>query len=169
MTDAASKRPRATPPPLPSTYTSGVSGVRPLAVLLSAGASPCLRHVSVRVDDGKSERPADADGRTQRESELTVEFAQDSQFVVGLSEDLSCGGIFVATYRRLPLGTAVRLGIELPNGHVVEACGVVRWTRERDDGVDRQGLGVLFTEVSDGALAAIADYCRLRPPLYFEL
>jgi len=35
--------------------------------------------------------------------------------------------------------------------------------------VDRPGLGVLFTEVSDGALAAIADYCRLRPPLYFEL
>jgi uncharacterized protein (TIGR02266 family) len=157
MTARATNRPRETLPPFPTSSTASASGVRPLVELRGGAVSPSLRSVSIRTNSAKYR------------DELTVEFVQDSHFVAGLSEELACSGIFVATYQRLPIGTNVNLSVELPYGHVVEASGVVRWTRERAEGAERPGLGILFTEISHGAVAAVAEYCRLRPPLYFEL
>jgi hypothetical protein len=107
------------------------------------------------------------DRRTLWDDERSVEFVNDTYFVGGLSAD--CSGVFVATYRRVAVGTKVHLGFEMSNGRVVEARGIVRWTREAGHGVERPGLGVAFTEVSESARADIADFCRSTPPLYFEL
>jgi uncharacterized protein (TIGR02266 family) len=168
MTQVASKRPRAVPPPLPRS-TPSTSGVRPIPQPTTAGVAHPLKQVLLRVDVGGDEAPECAeDRRTFWDAERPVEFVQDTHFVAGLSQDLSGGGVFVATYRQVALGTKVHLGFELPNGQLVEARGVVRWRREQDDGVGRPGLGIAFTEVSDSALAAIVDYCRSRPPLYFD-
>jgi hypothetical protein len=107
------------------------------------------------------------DRRTQWDDERSVEFVNDTYFVGGLSAD--CSGVFIATYRRVAVGTKVHLGFEMSSGRVVEARGIVRWTCEAGHGVERPGLGVAFTEVSESARADIADFCRSRPPLYFEL
>ena len=170
MTQVASKRPRATPPPLPSTGpNSGGSGIRPIAQRAS-GASGPLKQVLLRVDVGNDVLSDDSseERRTLWDAERPVEFVADTHFVAGLSQDLSGGGVFVATYRRVDVGTKVHLGFELPDGRLVEARGVVRWVREQDDAVGRPGLGVAFTQMSEAALAALVDYCRDRPPLYFD-
>ena len=169
MTQAAAKTIRAVPPPLPSTYTSAESGVRPLSELLPPGTFAPLRRVSLRVDAELTSGQSVLAPAAAVDAELVIEFVQDSHFVTGLSRDLSRGGIFVATYQRLPVGTKINLSIELPNGHVVEARGAVRWIEEPNDAVERPGMGVVFTDICPGAVAAIAEYCRLRPPLYFDL
>jgi uncharacterized protein (TIGR02266 family) len=123
-----------------------------------------LRSIWVRPEPDEA-----APGASANESELSIEFVQDSHFVAGLSQDLSRPAFFVATYQVLPIGTEVRVGLELPNGHTIEAQGVVHWVEEHESAGHRPGIGVLFMGVDHGAVAAIAEYCLLRPPLYFDL
>jgi uncharacterized protein (TIGR02266 family) len=101
--------------------------------------------------------------------EFEVEFLGDTHFTTGLTQDLSEGGVFIATYQRLPIGTAVSLAFDLPGGLRVEAQGEVRWVRgEREDGETRPGLGVAFTELGPEALAGIVEYCRGSAARYYE-
>lgn len=165
MTHAATQTARTGPPPLPTTYTSAASGVLELTQLLPPGATPSLKRVWVRPEPVEG-APLDS---PPAESELSIEFVQDSHFVAGLSLDLSKAAFFVATYHLLPIGTEVHVGLELPNGHAIEARGLVHWVEENESAGQRPGIGVLFTEIDHGAVAAIAEYCRLRPPLYFDL
>jgi uncharacterized protein (TIGR02266 family) len=101
--------------------------------------------------------------------QFEVEFAHDTHFIAGISSDMSTGGLFVATYRSLPVGSPVTLAFDLPSGHRVEARGEVRWARETEHGDSRPGLGIAFTDLSATALAHIVEYCRGRPPLCFEV
>jgi uncharacterized protein (TIGR02266 family) len=166
MTQTASQTGRPVPPPLPTSYTSGEGSARPLSQLVLAGEIPSLRNVWIRPEPAPAEQ---RESSSPVEAELKVEFVQDSHFVAGLSQDLSKGAFFVATYQTLPIGTEVRVGIELPNGHGIEALGVVHWLEEDASASERPGIGVLFTEIAPGAVAAIAEYCQLRPPLYHDL
>jgi uncharacterized protein (TIGR02266 family) len=156
---------RTGPPPLPITYTAAATAVRELSRSLPPGATPSLRRVWVRPEPDEG---TNVDS-PQFESELSTEFVQESHFVAGLSQDLSKAAFFVATYQMLPIGTEVHVGLELPNGHAIEARGIVHWVEEQESAGHRPGIGVLFTEIDHGAVAAIAEYCRLRPPLYFDL
>jgi uncharacterized protein (TIGR02266 family) len=98
---------------------------------------------------------------------IELEFAQDSHFFTGLSQDISAGGIFVATYERLPIGTSLSLTFETQTGPV-EARGEVRWVRDANHDEGRPGLGIAFTELSPGAAERIASYCSRTPPLYVD-
>lgn len=168
MTQVASKQPRAVPPPLPRSTPTSSSGIRP--IVESPAVSGPLKQVLLRVDVADDAPTVDAaeDRRTLWDAERPVEFIADTHFVTGLSQDLAGGGAFVATYRRVAVGTKVHLSFELPDGRLVEARGIVRWVREQDDTVGRPGLGVAFTQISDTTLAALTDYCRTQPPLYFD-
>ena len=100
---------------------------------------------------------------------FTVEFPRDSHFFAGLSHDLASGGIFVATYRTLPIGTRVRVRFSLPEGTTIDAGGHVRWVREQDTAFARRGLAIAFSEMDGEALRSVSEYCRLRPPLLLDL
>jgi uncharacterized protein (TIGR02266 family) len=98
-----------------------------------------------------------------------LEFGEDAQFFTGLSLDISEGGLFVATYTDLPLGTRLVLCFELPDGTSVEARGEVKWRRSAVVDGERPGIGIAFTELSDDARQRIAAICEQKPPLYFDL
>ena len=112
-----------------------------------------------------NERRADTNKRVFIEVEIGL--TSDSNIYTGLSLDVSTGGVFVATYDPAPSGTAVSLYFVLPDGYVVNAEGVVRWTRSAS-GDAPPGMGVAFTRISREALAHIAGFCAGRPPLYFD-
>jgi uncharacterized protein (TIGR02266 family) len=99
--------------------------------------------------------------------EFEVEFLSDTHFMTGITQDLSEGGIFIATYQQLPVGTQVELAFELPGEQRVETKGEVRWSRnERGD--TRPGIGIAFTELSHAALASITAYCAGGTSRYYE-
>lgn len=101
--------------------------------------------------------------------EFEVEFLGDTHLIAGLSQDISEGGVFVATYQRLIIGSTISLGLELPSGRV-EVRGQVRWERgEIEDSDQRPGFGVAFTELSPEALAALTEFCRQHPAHYYEM
>jgi hypothetical protein len=137
--------------------------------MLSPSRAP-LKQVLLRVDvSANDDGEVCEDRKTHWDGERPVEFVQDTHFVGGLSPERVCDGVFVATYRRVALGTKVHLGFELPDGQLAEARGVVRWTRETDRTTERPGLGIAFTDISDAARSLIDAFCRSIPPLYFEL
>jgi uncharacterized protein (TIGR02266 family) len=123
---------------------------------------------------GRSQRPsgfAGSDRRAHTDKRVFVEveigLSSESHIYTGLSLDVSTGGVFVATYEPAPPGTSVSLYFVLPDGHVVNAQGVARWTRAAS-GDAPPGMGVAFVTISSESLEHIASFCASRPPLYFD-
>lgn len=141
-------------------------------------ALPVLQRVSIALRDSMSVPPPSRPDAVppsrrrepRRSCELELEFTDETHFFAGLTQDLSQGGVFIATYHVFPVGSRLELGFQLPGGTEVRARGVVRWVREAGEpGQERPGMGVAFSELSESALNAIASYCERRAPLYMEL
>jgi uncharacterized protein (TIGR02266 family) len=124
---------------------------------------------------GRERRPSGFAGRERRRGgesprvfvEVEIGLTTESHIYTGLSLDVSTGGVFVATYAPSAPGAAVSLHFVLPDGYVVNAEGVVRWTREATADA-APGMGVAFVQISVDALNHIAAFCASRPPLYFD-
>ena len=122
---------------------------------------------------GRFQRPSGFEGQERRKTDQRVFFeveiglTSESHIYTGLSLDVSTGGVFVATYEPAAPGTAVSLYFVLPDGHVVNAEGVVRWTRAATADAP-PGIGVAFVNISSESIAHIAAFCASRPPLYFD-
>lgn len=90
----------------------------------------------------------------------------DSHFFVGLTNDISAGGLFVSTYRELAVGAQLALEFALPEG-VVRVQGTVRW--RRDSSEMTPGVGIAFEQLSPSDEKLIRRFCDRRPPLYYDL
>lgn len=137
------------------------------------GSVPTLSEVLVATDlPGHDPGTTDPDERRsepriQRQFEL--EFNYETHFFAGLTLDISSGGLFIATYHLFPVGTALSLSFQLPDGVRLSVRGEVRWVRCVSEEHERPGMGVAFKELSAEALAAISAFCAERPPLYMDL
>jgi uncharacterized protein (TIGR02266 family) len=128
------------------------------------------------VDDmeGTSERPKSPAlkrrNTTRVDAEFEVDLGSEHNFFTGLGEDISEGGIFIATYRNHAIGDhlAVKFGlpgIETPLRAVVE----VRWVREAGPSSDTPpGIGAVFVDITPEDRALVARFIQHRTPLLFE-
>jgi uncharacterized protein (TIGR02266 family) len=94
----------------------------------------------------------DADDRDRRQHHregvsLAVRLEGDNRLLAGNTENVSVGGIFVGTPEEFELGTLVHVVCELPGGDVVEADGMVTWSRPALPG-RAAGVGVEFIALS---------------------
>jgi type IV pilus assembly protein PilZ len=120
----------------------------------------------------ESERLGAAGRKEQRRDErvvleVDVGLLSDSNFYVGLAEDVSSGGVFVGTPTPLPAGTDVTLFFVLGSGPTLKAEGRVCWLRSPETG-ETPGMGVAFTRLGDEERAAIEAFCSERPALFHE-
>jgi uncharacterized protein (TIGR02266 family) len=99
--------------------------------------------------------------------EVDVGLLSDSNFYTGLAEDVSRGGVFVATQEPLPPGTIVLLFFVLAGGRTLRAEGVVRWLRSAATSA-APGMGVAFTSLGDEERQAIEAFCAERPALFHD-
>jgi uncharacterized protein (TIGR02266 family) len=102
--------------------------------------------------------------------EAEVGFQSDTNFFMGFSEDVSSGGLFIATFDTRPLGSAMSVNFSLPSGHLISAEGVVRWVRVYNDTAPEisPGMGVQFETISSGDIKAIQEFIRRRPAIFFD-
>jgi uncharacterized protein (TIGR02266 family) len=121
----------------------------------------------------QSPPPADlgGDGSTDRVQprirvETRVTMTSESNFFVGFSQNLSEGGLFVATDRVVAMGTEVELVFTLPDGVEIRGTGLVRWSRA-ESGDLRSGVGVEFTRLGGAAEDAIENFVTERDPMFF--
>jgi uncharacterized protein (TIGR02266 family) len=100
----------------------------------------------------------------------SVHLASDSNFFAGLSNDISEGGIFVATYSLLRPGTLADLEFTLPDGgEPIRVQGEVRWLREPQ--VDRTimpGMGFRFVNLSESDRLRVERFVSQRETILYE-
>ncbi len=117
--------------------------------------------------------PVSTDARSHRRLslELEVSLQSDSNFYIGLTENLSNGGIFVATHLVQPIGTVVSITLRLPNRKEPLALGGrVKWVREFSDTLEvPPGMGIEFETISDDCARAIHEFLAARTPLFFDM
>jgi uncharacterized protein (TIGR02266 family) len=101
--------------------------------------------------------------------DLDVTVGSDHNFYAGFAENLSAGGVFIATHKLKPVGSKIELSINLPGGDKVHAYGEVRWIRIFNESSDTPpGMGVKFIDVQPSAIAAIDAFLARRDPLFFD-
>ncbi len=83
-----------------------------------------------------------------------VTITSESNFFMGLSENISEGGLFVSTLSPPAMGERVELAIAVDDADPVPVSGVVRWHRTDEHGV-ASGCGVEFLDLADDARRAI--------------
>jgi uncharacterized protein (TIGR02266 family) len=89
-----------------------------------------------------------------------------------LTLNVTKGGVFVATFHPLPVGTTVHLLLMIEGDSLpIAAEGVVRWNtvhRDDDDGI--AGAGIQFTKIEPKSLETLARFAKeVRSPMIFEL
>jgi uncharacterized protein (TIGR02266 family) len=101
--------------------------------------------------------------------DLDVSVGSDHNFYAGFAENLSAGGVFVATHQLKPVGSIIELSINLPDGGQVRAAGEVRWVRVFNEHSDMPpGMGVKFQNLDAASVASIERFLSQREPLFFD-
>ena len=104
--------------------------------------------------------------------EVKVDLESDHNFYTGLTQNISAGGLFIATHHLRRIGDRISLKFQLPgNEGPVQVDTEVRWIREnsaltRADGAT--GMGVRFINLSPAATAAIQQFLATRDSLYYD-
>lgn len=117
-----------------------------------------------------SPQPGRRRAHTRFAVDLDVSIGSDHNFYAGFAENLSCGGIFVATHLIKPVGSTIELSIHLPNAEAtVRGIGQVRWIREFNESSNvPPGMGIRFIELEPGSEHAIVSFLCERDPLFFD-
>lgn len=98
----------------------------------------------------------------------------DSNFYTGLTQDISTGGLFVATHRLRPRGEKVTVRFSLPGGQPLVVDAEVRWIRDVNplsDGRHQEnptGMGLKFINLSPQIRTAIAAFLKQRDSIFFD-
>lgn len=104
-----------------------------------------------------------------------VEMEGDTNFYVGFSQNISEGGLFIATYDTMPVGSQFRLNFTLPtHPHPIAAVVEVMWVREYADGADLDGgtlpgMGVRFLKIGTEQRQAITRFTEKREPMFLPI
>lgn len=117
---------------------------------------------------------APSDRRLQPRFAVAVQVTMDSEhnFYTGLTQDLSGGGLFVATHLIRPVGERIHLRFTLPTSPVaIDAVTEVRWIRATavKGGGGEAGMGLKFLNLSPEATAAINAFLRQRESLFYDV
>jgi len=115
-------------------------------------------------------RASDARGEVNRvEVRLGVGIESESNFYIGCTENLSEGGVFVATHSLCKIGCRVDLVIAMRYQAPIRAKGTVRWLRpysETDE--NPPGMGIRFDSLSAEDAERIHEFANCRQPMFFD-
>jgi uncharacterized protein (TIGR02266 family) len=118
-------------------------------------------------DDFKNVRASE-----RHDLEVKVDLESDSNFYTGLTQNISAGGLFIATHHLRRIGDRITLKFALPGSDQMIAVETeVRWIREnsslhRVDGAT--GMGVRFINLSAEATTAISTFLQNRDSLFYD-
>ena len=103
-------------------------------------------------------------------AEVPVALFSEHNFYSGLTENISEGGVFIATYQTLPVGTELELTIVLYETTRIKVVGEVRWIREHNELSPETlpGIGVQFVSLPQTARVAIEQFIEGRSTMLYD-
>jgi uncharacterized protein (TIGR02266 family) len=151
---------------LPAEAATPVETPADPATSLETPAADAPTSVEMPADGATTlETPADARHAERHHVQIEVGIFSESNFYIGFTENLSEGGVFIATYRARPIGSKLTLELHTPEGEL-EVRGVVRWLRTLScEGWP--GMGVQFEGLRPEDEAVIRSFLTFRQPLFF--
>jgi hypothetical protein len=93
---------------------------------------------------------------------MRLDLTDGSEFLCGLSEDISAGGVVVWTHALTPVGAHLALSFELPDGTAVNARGEVRWREDAPADGQRARIGIAFADLPSALEKRISAFCEPR-------
>ena len=133
-------------------------------------------HQAVGSGHAKIPQPTSTPPRQMPRVPLAVEvdFSGDTNLYVGFSENLSEGGIFVATYTPRQVGEQFDISFTMPGVVKAITCAVVvTWSVPFRDKIDDEhservpGMGLKFLNLSKQQAALLAAFVAQREPLFY--
>ncbi len=124
---------------------------------------------SVRTTNNEQRRRHDE----RKAFDLQVGVATRHRIFVGLTSNISSGGLFVATDEPLERGDKIEVRFRIPGSeHIFQKKGEVAWTRPFDQNqTDRQaqaGAGLRLLDLSDEERKMLNAFIEAHDPLFFE-
>ncbi len=105
--------------------------------------------------------------------QLEVDFVLDAKgphnFFNGFTQDISKGGIFIATHQIYPIGTEMRLSFKL-GSKTITTDAVVRWVKKPEnvsEDID-PGMGLQFINLEKADQELIDEFIKKKEPLFFD-
>jgi uncharacterized protein (TIGR02266 family) len=100
---------------------------------------------------------------------VAVSMHSDSNLYVGFADNMSEGGLFVATHELLSIGETIELVFELPGEEdLVEVKAEVCWQRAVSDVHNGMlpGFGARFVDLDDADRARLEQFLESREPIF---
>lgn len=113
-----------------------------------------------------------ASERFNREINVNFEVSVDGphNFFAGFTQDISKGGVFLATHQVYPIGTKMKLSFEIEGIHI-EVEAIVRWARKSENlsGSDlHPGMGLQFIDPDEKIVAVFEKFLEKKEPLLID-
>ena len=115
----------------------------------------------------------DAAGRRELrrfQVDLDVTVTSEHNFYAGFVENMSGGGVFIATHQLKPVGERVELAVYLPDlDEPIRSAGEVRWVRVYSESSNvPPGMGIRFDALDPSARRRIEEFLAQREPLFYD-
>jgi uncharacterized protein (TIGR02266 family) len=150
-----------------ATIAGAMSRLHPLTVVPSmVPGAPSRPSMAPRP---QSSPPQIAPGPRQ-EVEANLGASSETNFYVGFSGEIAEGGVFVATYNTLDVGTLVHVMVNLPGGYEFKLPGRVHFVRDPMDmsAEAEPGMGVKFEALPADNRELILRFIRKRAPMFYD-
>jgi uncharacterized protein (TIGR02266 family) len=115
----------------------------------------------------------DASGRRVHDRfgvELDVTVTSEHNFYAGFVENMSVGGVFIATHQLKPVGSRLELSVNLPGrAQPIKGSGEVRWVRVYSETSNTPpGMGIRFDKLDPDSQRGIEEFLAQREPLFYD-
>lgn len=119
--------------------------------------------------------PHSAEALARREHDrfsvdLDVTVTSEHNFYAGFVENMSVGGIFIATHQLKPVGERLEFSVHLPGSESpIRGAGEVRWVRVYSETSNvPPGMGIKFDPLCAEDQRRIEVFLAQREPLFYD-
>ncbi|MCP4606757.1 MAG: TIGR02266 family protein [Proteobacteria bacterium] len=158
----------------PNLYSTARANARALSLLypLTQTEEPILL-VARKKSKSSRRRPPFINRRNDKMPPLfEVEIGKETNtnFFAGFSQDISSGGLFIATYDIHPIGTKLTVKARLPSDRVLAGEAAVHWIREYNEASPdvAPGMGVIFAELDPDESQEINRFMTDREAIFYD-
>ena len=108
--------------------------------------------------------------RRDFEAEIALSLESDHNFYTGFTENISSGGLFIATRDLKAIGSTMEISFSLPGFETkITTRAEVRWQRLEQSHTDSMpGIGVRFLDLHADAAKVINDSLGQRDSLFYD-
>ena len=105
--------------------------------------------------------------------DIQIGVATDHRLFVGLTANISTGGLFIASDESFKKGDKVEVRFSIPGAsHVFHKHATVCWTRPFDasgHGHSRAGAGVRFDDLTEEESRILDAFLKVHDPIFFDV